>query len=121
MLSEYKRAVDHPRQRSQDAKLLFLLLAELLGVRLLSRRGLDRFGLIGAGATIDITLMDIDIRLFPQLGEISAEGGLQLLVVQSVLNLGEGFLEWRHTGHLVIIHFQDDVALLRADHIADLA
>ncbi len=98
-----------------------LLLAEFLGVGFFGGGGLNRLGLVGAGPAVNITRLDIDIGVFAQLGEIGAESGLKLLVVESILNLGEDVFQGRNAGLLVIDDFQDAVALLEAHHLGDLA
>src|ERR1700733_11035396 len=97
-----------------------LLLAEFLGVGFFGGRGLNRLGLIGAGSAVDKTWLDIDVGVLAQLGEISAESRLKLLVVKSVLNLREGVFHRRDASLLVINDFQDAVALLKAHYLGDL-
>ena len=97
------------------------LLAELLGIGFFGGGGFDRLGLVWAGPAVDITSLDFDIGVFAQLGEICAEGGLKLLVVESVLHLGEDVLERRNAGLLVIYDLQDTVTLLEAHHLSDFA
>ncbi len=68
------------------------LLAEFLGVGFLGGGGFDRLSLVGAHPSIDVAIRVFDVGVFAQLGEVGAERGLQLLVVESVLNLWKSVL-----------------------------
>src|SRR5271157_2582650 len=70
-----------------DAEDLLFLLLEILALGGLGRGSLNRLGLVGAGAGIDVTLFVIDVGVFTQPGQIGAQRGLQLLVIQSILEL----------------------------------
>src|ERR1035438_1575793 len=76
------------------------LLAELLGSGFLGIGGFDRLGLIGAHSSIDVAIRVFDVGVFPQLGEVGAERGLQFLVVESVLNMWKSVLQRRDAGLL---------------------
>src|SRR5579863_5059567 len=127
MCHEYKRLARIARREtlswigSQDAQLLFLLLAELLGVALLGGGSFDRLGLVGTGAGIRKAGFDVDISFFAQLGEIGAERGLQLLVIESVLDAWLDRFQRRNSRGLMLNDFQDHVTLFGADHVRDLA
>src|ERR1039458_8652677 len=97
------------------------LLAELLGSGFLGIGGFDRLGLVRAHSSIDVAIRVFDVGVFPQLGEVGAEGGLQFLVVESVLNMRKSILQGRDAGLLVLHDFQDDVSLLAVNYASYLA
>ena len=97
------------------------LLAEFLGSGFLGVGGFDGLGLVGAHSSINVAIRVLDVGVFPQLGEVGAEGGLQLLVVESVLNVWKSVLQWRDAGLLMLHDFQDDVSLLAVNYASDLA
>src|SRR5690349_12190750 len=103
-----------------DAELL-LLLVQFLGVGLFGSGGFDRLGLIGTLAAVNVTLCDLDVSLFSELGEEGAKRGLQLLVIERVLNTGEDVLHCRYARHLMIVDLKNGIALFDSNDIGNLA
>ena len=103
---------------------LLLLEALLLLHLLLERRrlvgGVGDLGgglLGGGGAGVDEAGGDFDVGVGAGLGEVGAQGGLELLEVDSLLDLGLDVREGRNAGLLVGVYVEDDVALAGADGI----
>src|SRR5664279_3231024 len=97
------------------------LLAEYLGSGFLGVGGFDRLGLVRAHSSIGVAIRVLDVGIFPQLGEVGAERGLQFLVVESVLNMWKSVLQRRDAGLLVLDDLQDHVSLLGLDDVGDFA
>src|ERR1700686_5380304 len=107
--------------RSEDAELLMFLFSEFLGVGFLGSGGFNGLGLVGTLAGIDVAVRVFDVRVFAQLGEVGAEGGLQFLVIERILNFGKDILQRRNAGLLVIHDFQGHVSLFGVNHACDIA
>src|SRR5260370_27149426 len=102
---------------------MFLLLGRFSrGGRFVRSRDENRVvRLVGAGAGVYVSGLDINVGLFAQFGEIGARARLQLLRVNGVFDLLGNLLEGRNTRGAVGVDFQNNETLFGPDHIRVLA
>ena len=72
--------------------------------------------LVRAGSRVRIAGLDIDKRLFPKLGEVSAGCRLQALRVNGLADTVRDIFQRRNTGRTMGCDFEDNKALPCADY-----
>src|SRR5436305_7948303 len=107
-------AVAEIRRGSEDADLLVVLLVQSFGVSFLGRGGFNGQRLVWTGAAVHVSGRGFDVGILTKPGEIGAQGRLELLVVESILNFRHGLFQGRDSGFLMVDHLEDPVSLLGA-------
>src|SRR3954451_24436521 len=74
-----------------------------------------------ACAAIVIGGFQIGVRVLTKLGEVGAQCGLQLLVVEGVLDLRQSILQGWNAGLLMVQNLEKNIGLLGVDDVGDFA
>src|SRR5271166_4766973 len=103
----------------EHAELLFLL--GLLGIVSSGGGGVDGLGFVGAGASVDVSRLDVDEGTLPQLGEVFAQRRLHFRHVKAFLNLRLYLLQRWNAFRLVLGYLENYPALIGSDGFGKLA
>ena len=77
--------------------------------------------MVGAGTRVYVPGLEVDKGFLAQLGQIGAQGRLQLLHVDGVLHTRFDLAKGRYAGLLVLGHLQNHETLLGADDVGNVA